>query len=453
VADGVSRAGTIHPTASSRKRVIGCFKPRLSIVNLSSAGSTRLVHRRALTWTLLNVHGAGQYNTMANERAASATPYGHTQFRATTYFATLDVLRAIAVIAVIWHHTAATSFAETFANKGNYGVTLFFAISGFLIVTQLLRERSLLGDISVRTFMIKRALRILPLYYATLLIYVIVVALLEKDVTARSQFFANLPAFATFTSNWCVASDAPRVIFLFAWSLAAEEQFYLVWPWIERAKFGKHTGLFVATAAVALSPDFAGAFWQPGEVQPWPLVALSRLPAAIGLGVTLAHLLHNPRVFQLIAPVIGRRGSALGSLVLLAVALYSGDLFGRSEPSIVSLLCMLLVGAVVIRPDNDLAVLQRIPGVMHIGVVSYGLYLLHMLSANAVKVALAPLGSASGTLLFAATLIVALMVATLSHVTLERFMLALRGRFLRGTSGGLSGPPIHKVQPQQAFAR
>jgi peptidoglycan/LPS O-acetylase OafA/YrhL len=390
---------------------------------------------------------------MASERTTFADTDGHERFRATAYFATLDVLRAIAVIAVIWHHTAATSFTQNFAHKGYHGVTLFFAISGFLIVTLLLREKSLLGDISIRTFMVKRALRILPLYYATLLIYIFAVAILEKDATAKSQFFLNLPAFATFTTNWFVASDAPRVIFVFAWSLAAEEQFYLIWPWIERAKYGKHAGLAIAVVAVALSPDFAGTFWQPEEQQPWPLVVLSRLPAAIGLGVILAHLLHNPRAFKVMALVVGRHGSALASATVLAAMLCWGDQFGRGEPAIVALLCTLLVASVVMRPDNDLAILARIPGILHIGAVSYGLYLLHMLSANAVKVAFFPLGLETGTPLFALTLVVALLAASLSHATFERYMSGLRNRFLRRASGPSRGPTIHKIQPQQALAR
>jgi peptidoglycan/LPS O-acetylase OafA/YrhL len=390
---------------------------------------------------------------MTIEAAKPASIGGHQAFRATNYFATLDVLRAVAVVAVIWHHTGALSFDARLAHRGYHGVTLFFAISGFLIVTLLLRETVATGAVSIRSFMIKRALRILPLYYATLLVYVVLVTVVEKDAGARAQFFANLPAFATFTTNWFVESHAPRAIFVFAWSLAAEEQFYLIWPWIERAKIGKSIGLWVALAAVALSPDFAGAFWSPAEAQPLAMVALSRLPGAIGLGVILAHLLHNLQSFRWLAPLIGRRGSALAGAFFLMTALYFGDALGRAEPGVVALLCMFLVGAVVIRPDNDLAVLQHVPGVVHIGTVSYGLYLVHMLSANAVKLAGGSIGFGSGVPWFVAAFFVALGVASVSNATFERYMLSLRGRFLRGQLGGVGGPAVHQVQGQQAFAR
>jgi peptidoglycan/LPS O-acetylase OafA/YrhL len=365
--------------------------------------------------------------------ASRASLPAHAAFRAASYFATLDVLRAIAILAVVWHHTGGLAYPGHLSHQGYHGVTLFFAISGFLIVTLLLREKSATGDISIRGFMIKRALRILPLYYATLAIYVVMVALLERDAGAKAQFFANLPAFATFTTNWFVSADAPRIIFVFAWSLAAEEQFYLIWPWIERARFGRMFGLGVACAAVALSPSFAGALWSTGEPQPFVLQALSRLPAAIGLGVILAHLLHDHATFRFLASLLGRRGSGLLIATLLAFALTGAIDLGRAEPAAVALLSMALVGACVIRPDNDLARLARLPGVVHIGVVSYGLYLLHMLSANGVKMLGASFGFNTGLLWFVGTLAVALALASLSHATFERWCLSLRQHLLPTT--------------------
>ena len=356
----------------------------------------------------------------------------HVDFRAASYFASLDVLRAIAIVAVVWHHTAAGAFSDGLARQGFAGVTLFFAISGFLIVTLLLREKSTTGTISMRGFMIKRALRILPLYYGTLLTYVVVVSLLERDGGARDQFFANLPAFATFTTNWFVAMDAPRVIFYFAWSLAAEEQFYLIWPWIERVKLGRHFGLLAAVVAVLLSPDFNGLWWPHTEPQPVLFAAFSRLPGAIGLGVVLAHMLHDPYLFRWLAPVIGRRGSVVALLAGALGVLVGNGALGRFDGAAFDLLCMLLVGAAVIRPDNDLALLIRVPGIVHIGVVSYGIYLLHMLAANAVKLAgaKAGFGFGVGVPLFAVTLLLAVALASFSHITFERWFLGLRPRLL-----------------------
>src|SRR5262249_33574495 len=155
-----------------------------------------------------------------------------TPFRDRKVFASLDGLRAIAVFGVVWHHVA-RGRPLFFAEQGALGVQLFFVISGFLIATLLLREKRRTNTIALRAFYVRRALRIFPLYYVALLVRIVVVALFAADSSDGAAFFGNLKYFATFTSNWFVGSS-PHVIFAFAWSLAAEEQFYVVWAPVER---------------------------------------------------------------------------------------------------------------------------------------------------------------------------------------------------------------------------
>ena len=83
----------------------------------------------------MHLHPEQTMTGMAPRRERLAAVPTYTAFRATSYFAGLDVLRAIAILAVIWHHTAASAFDFPLSRKGYHGVTLFFAISGFLIVT------------------------------------------------------------------------------------------------------------------------------------------------------------------------------------------------------------------------------------------------------------------------------------------------------------------------------
>ncbi len=158
----------------------------------------------------------------------------HKRFRETPVFGSLDGLRCLSILAVIWHHTGGHSFDITLSGQGRHGVTLFFAISGFLITTLLLREQDKLGYFSLRKFYARRSLRIFPLYYSVLLLYIVGVLITDQGEDYERQFWSNLPAFATYTTNWFVALDSDRVIFYFAWSLATEEQFYLTWPWIQK---------------------------------------------------------------------------------------------------------------------------------------------------------------------------------------------------------------------------
>jgi peptidoglycan/LPS O-acetylase OafA/YrhL len=83
--------------------------------------------------------------------------------------------------------------------QGFYGVQVFFVVSGFLITTLLLREMERYGTVSLRDFYIRRALRIGPLHYAVLAIYVLDALVFERGTVRAASFIHYLPSFATFT--------------------------------------------------------------------------------------------------------------------------------------------------------------------------------------------------------------------------------------------------------------
>jgi peptidoglycan/LPS O-acetylase OafA/YrhL len=349
----------------------------------------------------------------------------HAAYRETGFFASLDGLRCLSILAVIWHHTGTRSEALLLSQQGYLGVHLFFAISGFLITTLLLRERERWGGISLGAFYVRRSLRIFPLYYAVLLLYVILVWLLEPaGSAARDQFFANLPSYLTYTSNWFVAPDV-RVIFYFAWSLAAEEQFYLVWPTVEKLLRGWRPVAVVAAVLIAqeLARSAVAASTLPGGHL--AVVILLSVPPALLGGVVLAHVLHDRRGFDAVAPLLATRWSAPLALAGLLVAVE------LAVPAFIWLLMVLLVGTVVIRESNGLGPLLRWRPVAHIGLVSYGMYLMHMLCYNAVKRALPALGLEQSWLLFPATVAAATIAATLSYRYYESWFLGLKARFTR----------------------
>src|SRR4051812_5258390 len=229
-----------------------------------------------------------------SEGDAGAAAYA--AFQRTRFFGSLDGLRAISILGVIWFHTVPMP-RDTLRGQGNQGVTLFFAISGFLIVTLLLRSKQATGTFSLPQFWGRRMLRIFPVYYAVLAVYCGLVWKLESDPAAKQAFFANVPAFATFTSNWLVNLDNPRVIFYFAWSLAAEEQFYLLWPFIERVGRGMRP-LLVAVGVLAATQALVGIAGGAAMREQLGWKILTSIPAAILLGVILAHLLHQPKTFR-----------------------------------------------------------------------------------------------------------------------------------------------------------
>src|SRR5262245_42024739 len=99
------------------------------------------------------------------------------EFRSRKTFASLDGIRCLSIVAVIWHHSVVGVPWLPGTERGFLGVDMFFVLSGFLIVTLLLRERDKTGAISMREFYARRALRIFPPYYALLAVLTVYFAL------------------------------------------------------------------------------------------------------------------------------------------------------------------------------------------------------------------------------------------------------------------------------------
>jgi peptidoglycan/LPS O-acetylase OafA/YrhL len=299
---------------------------------------------------------------------SSTAAEAHERFRSVRYFGGLDGLRCFSILAVIWHHSPHPRDV-TPLTRGFLGVDLFFVLSGFLITTLLLRERERTGTVSLRGFYARRALRIFPLYYAVLVALVVVVVTLGSGSTTARQFLPVVPWYLTYTSNW----GPYESLFAHAWSLATEEQFYLLWPpvlWV----------LGFVPAAVLLGVFLlANQLLDAGAFGPGTLDFARRMApfSAIALGVALGMALHRPRGFALVWSLLGRRFAALVPLAaLLALTFVPGDIGGLPRLAIHASMTA-LVAAVVVREDHGLRGPLRVPLIVHMGVVSYGMYLLH----------------------------------------------------------------------------
>ncbi|MFK5956620.1 MAG: acyltransferase [Planctomycetota bacterium] len=355
----------------------------------------------------------------------------HKSFRNTRIFGSLDGLRCLSILAVIWHHTASNAFDLPLAGRGHHGVTLFFAISGFLITTLLIREKGRNGTISLKKFYIRRSLRIFPLYYAVLGIYVVLVFAMERGTEAGDTFMGNLVPYLTYTSNWFVDLHGERVIFYFAWSLATEEQFYLFWPYIQK-RCSYWTPAYIMSGLLVIT--YLASYGYLGLPDSFLLTVLQSIMPGICLGAILAHLLHHKRTFPALMKVLGHRFSA----PLFLAALIGYCALPTIDDWIVHALGMLLVGSCVCREDHFLQRPFNWSPIRWMGVISYGMYMLHMLAKNAVgllagKIGFsleeATLGIHPAVLEFLGTTIFVVIAATISYKTFEAYFLKLKSRF------------------------
>ena len=186
----------------------------------------------------------------------------------------LDGLRGVAILLVVWWHY----FNCGFAAQGKWpwlieiaeatdwtwaGVDLFFTLSGFLITGVLLDEAGARNLMPV--FYVRRAARILPLYWATLAACAVAWSLIGQDPRFAPLFSHFFPiwSYLTFTQNILMGRQGFGGKFLgVTWSLAIEEQFYLVWPWIVRFSRSRRTLGIVCGCLVIAAPLLR--FWGTG---------------------------------------------------------------------------------------------------------------------------------------------------------------------------------------------
>ena len=242
------------------------------------------------------------------------------------YFPALDGLRALSVFMVITAHTHGPAGFTRFL-PGWLGVDVFFALSGFLIMTLLIRENRLFGRVDLSAFYIRRAFRILPVYLLLLLIYTLLSY--SRGPAVWAEFRRGLPYYLGFLNEY-----TPIATFSFTWTLGIEEKFYLVWPALCYVFFPRSRRVLTAVLYVLLvalmpvayqaSRSYSGlmlgcalALGLAGIHRARFEGTLQRLPVAVPLALVLLSaflcylnvhfvLLFSPAILLLIAHLVTR---------------------------------------------------------------------------------------------------------------------------------------------------
>lgn len=367
------------------------------------------------------------------------------------YHPELDALRFLAFLAVFIHHTLPREDAyytslhipqflagaiSSFVGACGFGVDLFFILSSYLITSLLFREHDSNGSINVRSFYIRRALRLWPLYLS-FVVFALMLPFLSSEQKLDWRYGLG---FLLFCGNWMVAAGGfPQSVVFPLWSVSVEQQFYFVWPWAVRSGTRRRVAwVAVAMLGVASLTRFCLVAHHARHESIW-CNTFARLDP-IALGALLAIALSG-RVLDLT-----RQARAalivLGILLLMTAGRYShvlddptplaGNLWGYPAATLAAAILLLAV----LRPVNSTGGIGSYPSLIFMGRISYGLYMFHAfalwLSIHAISKAPPPLNYRPFFMVLGFTLTTVL--GTASYYWLERPFLRLKNSFAVVTS-------------------
>lgn len=353
----------------------------------------------------------------------------------------LDTLRFIAASLVIIHHIELYKDAFSVSNFahvpfiqviGKLGVVLFFVLSGFLITTLLLNEKETQGGISFKKFYIRRILRIWPVYYLVIFLGFFVlpnISFLEFPkhdhvqglVSSPTNFILYLTIFANIA--WAVYGNIPYTTQ--TWSLATEEQFYLLWPAVI-SYFNKRL-LLVMVVVVLLYHAALYFFWSRYANFIPDTKYFSRFLYAfnincMAIGGIFAALIHRKhKIVELIFNKYTFYGVALVTVILLLV----GKKFGNVNYDVYSVLFGIIISNLAFNEKFSKVLENSITN--YLGSISYGLYMFHAIAVVvAIKIGVY---FSSNWIIYPLTFIMAIIVSHISYKYFEKYFLHYKARF------------------------
>jgi peptidoglycan/LPS O-acetylase OafA/YrhL len=358
-----------------------------------------------------------------------------------TYQPALDGLRAFAVGAVMLYH-----FEPDWLPGGFLGVDTFFVLSGFLITSLLLDEHARTGGIALGAFWARRARRLLPALML-LLVAVFIAVALWSDPLELSQLRGDGLAGLFYVFNWRLIATGQSYFELFSdasplrhlWSLAIEEQFYLLWPLIVLVCLRRSPRrlAIVCVAGIAGSAMAMAVLFEPGDPSRAYFGTDTRAQSLlVGALLAVATRARYP---------IGRVWAYAGALAFAACALWwvTGDDHAawlyRGGTVVYALLTATVIAAALLPSAVRRGL--SLPALVAIGKISYGLYLWHW----PVLVFTTPrrVGGWLGVERvdgLALTLVRIALTAALAAVSYHLVEMPIRRGTLRGGRGWIAGP-------------
>ncbi len=309
------------------------------------------------------------------------------------FFENLDTLRFLCFLSVFFFHSFHTDLKDVkghwllhflkkeFFVNGNIGVNFFFVLSGFLITYLLIVEKRLNNKIDVKSFWLRRILRIWPLFYACVAFGFFVFPQIKSFLGQPSVETAHISYYLTFLNNFdFIKSGLPDSSILgVLWSVAIEEQFYLVWPVILAILPIKN--YWIAFATIILS-SWIFRFYNPSGI-----MLEHHTLSCIGdmaIGATGAWLYSEKEGFKNFILNLKKPIIALIYVLFFGLFFFRKDLM-FSNPIILvferSILAILILFIILEQnfTTHSIFKLGKLKLFSELGKITYGLYSLHFL--------------------------------------------------------------------------
>ncbi|MEO5951129.1 MAG: acyltransferase, partial [Chloroflexia bacterium] len=342
------------------------------------------------------------------------------------YLPALDGLRAIAVIGVLLYHAELPLF------KGGFlGVDVFFVISGYLITSLLLGEWNQSGKVDLRSFWLRRARRLLPALFLLLGVVLVFAVFFLHDEVARLRSDA-IAAFG-YVTNWYLIFNQQSYfetmgrpsLFQHLWSLAVEEQFYLLWPilFVLLMKFAQRFALLIVIAGALASTLLMALVYSPDIDPSRVYYGTDTRAAALLVGVALAYLLGRGSILGSLLSRLNWLREVIGAMALATVLVFF-VLADESEPFlylggfiVLEIIVAVLIASIALPGASFV---HRVLGSnvpKWLGLRSYGIYLWHwpvfMVTRSRVDVDI------DGVALFILRIAITLVLAEISYRFVE----------------------------------
>jgi peptidoglycan/LPS O-acetylase OafA/YrhL len=297
--------------------------------------------------------------------------------RLTNHIPALDGLRGLAIGMVIAYHYFPDFILFSI---GWAGVDLFFVLSGFLITSRLLA--TLNDENYYRNFIRNRVLRIFPLYFSVLIIFFTILILLSKEhIDIRNYYGSHWLSFVFFTENWTfIFYGLPLDSYLnHFWSLAIEEQFYIIWPWIIYFITPARNRL-VVFGIILISVVITRIWIHQFSAFPFAYYfnTFCRIDALL-LGAFVAQI----RAINRRIPQVWVNGILIFFVFLICAGIYVTGNAGLSGPFMATIgytcvaVCFTCVICKVLENNRPVVNIFELPLLRYIGKISFGLYVFH----------------------------------------------------------------------------